>query len=245
MAGRIELKYLIDWRQKVRLLDAYRPFLVPAPFTDEYATYPIMSLYYDSPSLRFFDEKLEGEMLRNKVRLRGYGYRWRALAPVFLEVKRKVDQRILKYRRRFERYDPSLLEPSTWPLDDLESARDRRDAAQVAALVHQHRLRPAVQILYQRQGFESPLFRSLRIAFDSRIVALHPGQAAEPWVFDHPSYRVLDDTHFVFEVKSDGGLPGWVLDGLRAAQVTQRAISKYCLGIEKLGLADREIGVYA
>lgn len=248
MAGRIELKYLIDWRQKARLVEALRPFVVPAPFTDEYAIYPIMSLYYDSPSLRFYDEKLEGEMLRNKVRLRGYGYRWRELSPLFLEVKRKVDDRIIKYRRRFERFDPSLFDPKTWALDevlDSGSVRDRRDAAQLAALVHQYRLRPAVQILYQREAYESPVFRTLRIAFDSRIVALHPEQKVDPRVFEHPGHVCLGDTRFIFEIKSDGGLPGWVLQAVHAAQVSQRAISKYVLGIEKLGLQHREIGVYA
>lgn len=238
MAGRIELKYLIDWRQRDAIVRAWAPFLVRAPFTNEYGVYPIMSLYFDSPSLTFYDEKLEGEMLRNKVRLRGYGYQWQKLSPLFLEIKRKIDSRIIKFRRKIPAFDRSLWEPRSW---DLGSDHD---AAQLSLLVERYRLRPAVQILYQREAYESPFFPSLRVAFDSNLVALHPGQEATPESFSDPRYRCMGEAQYVFEVKSNGGLPSWVMDGLRKAQVTQRAISKYCIGLEHLGLQHREIGVY-
>ena len=260
--GRIELKYWIGWRQREAILRLWRPYLVPAPYTNEYGIYPIMSLYYDSPSLVFFDEKLEGEMLRNKVRLRGYGYRWAELSPIFLEIKRKVNERILKYRKKFDGFDPDLFVPELWDLDGGEvdaggddggegdgagsSERDRRDLAQLAAQVPRDRLRPAVQVLYQREAYESPFFPSLRIAFDSQVVALHPGQEVTPEALEeHGGHRITGDLEYVFEIKSNGGLPGWVMDGIRLGQVSQRAISKYCMGIEKLDLHHREIGVYA
>lgn len=238
MAGRIELKFLVDWRQRDTILRAWSPFLVRAPFTNEHGIYPIMSLYFDSPSLIFYEEKLEGEMLRNKVRLRGYGYRWQELSPVFLEIKRKIDSRIIKFRKKFDAYEPDLWRPETWDLGE------GTDAEQLAFLVERYRLRPAVQILYQREAYESPFFPSLRIAFDSHLVALHPTQEATPESFADPRHRCMGETQFVFEVKSDGGLPSWVMDGLKAGQVTQRAISKYCIGLEHLGLQHREIGVY-
>ncbi|MEM1206235.1 MAG: polyphosphate polymerase domain-containing protein [Acidobacteriota bacterium] len=240
MAGRIELKYLVDWRQRREILARWRPYLVQAPYTDERAVYPIMSLYFDTPSLLFYDEKLEGEALRNKVRLRGYGYRWPELSPVFLEIKRKVGPRIIKFRKKFDRFRPELFDPSQWGLGDEDN-----HSAQLASVLHRYRLRPAVQILYQREAYESPFVPSLRVAFDSCLVALHPGQQAEGWMFTHPSYLCLGETRYVFEIKSDGGLPEWVLEGIRAGQVTQRAISKYVLGIEKLDIQHREIGVYA
>ena len=257
MAGRIELKFLVDWRQRAIILDRWRAYLVQAPFTDERGIYPIMSLYFDTPSLDFYYEKLEGEMLRNKVRLRGYGYLWPDLSPVFLEIKRKVDDRVIKYRRHYENFAAHLLEPPTWNLEigDIESdetsgsgakrARNERDLTQLALLFERFRLRPAVQILYQREAYESEHFPSLRIAFDSQLLALHPKEVTERWMFEDPHRRLLDERLFIFEVKSDGDLPGWVISGLHAAGVTQRALSKYCFGIEKLQLHDREIGVYA
>ena len=247
MAGRIELKYWVDWRQRELILQRWRPYLEFAPYTNEHGIYPIMSLYYDSPSLAFYDEKLEGEKLRSKVRLRGYGYRWQELSPLFLEIKRKVSDRVIKYRRKYDTFHPDLFVPSTWDLagGGAEAGVRAADVAQLELLVQRYRLRPAVQILYQREGYESPFFPSLRIAFDSQLVALHPEQKVDASVFESRDHRLQRDTEYVFEIKSDGGLPRWVMDGIKAAQVTQRAISKYCMGIEKLDMHHREIGVYA
>ena len=160
MSGRIELKYLVDWRQREILLAAFRPYLEAAPYTDELASYQILSLYYDTPTLLFYDEKCDGEMLRTKVRLRGYGTQLEKMSPCFLEIKRKVDSRILKYRKKYDRFEPSLLEPASWHLEE------EPQAAQLAAALYRYRLRPAVQILYRRETYETPFVRTLRLAFD-------------------------------------------------------------------------------
>lgn len=239
MSGRIELKYLIDWRQREILLAACRPHLEAAPHTDEQARYPILSLYFDTPSLLFYDEKNDGEMLRTKVRLRGYGVQLEALAPCFLEIKRKIDSRILKYRKQFDRFTPALADPAGWQLEN------EPQGAQIASALYRYRLRPAVQILYRREAYEAPAVLSLRLAFDSQLLALYPGQRYERSLLDDERYRCLADTQFIFEVKSDGRLPSWLLQGIRAAGLSQQAVSKYVLGIDKLGLARKEIGVYA
>jgi len=237
--GRVELKYLIDHRAKARLLAAWREYLVPAPYTDERAMYPIMSLYFDSPSLRFYDEKLEGEMLRNKVRLRGYGYHWQGLDPCILEVKRKVDCRVIKFRKNLGAFRPEFFDPTTWDL-----AGDPQGEV-VTSLALRHHLRPAVQILYQRETYESPYCPGLRVAFDSHLLALHPEEEMRFELFEDPRRRCFSDTEFVFEVKADDTLPMWVLSAIHACQLDLRSISKYAIGIEKLHLHHREIGVYA
>ena len=239
MSGRIELKYLIDHNARARLLAAWRPYLEAAPYTDDRSMYPIMSLYFDSPSLRFYEEKLEGEMLRNKVRLRGYGYNWSDLDPCVLEIKRKVDNRIIKFRKNLGPFKKDYWNPECWPLDGDPQGET------VAALALRYRLRPAVQILYQRETYESPYFPGLRVAFDSHLVALHPGEAMTMDVFEDSRRRILPDKFFIFEIKSYGTLPPWVLDAVHICQLQARAISKYVHGVEKLGLHQREIGVYA
>jgi hypothetical protein len=239
MSGRIELKYLVDWRQREILLKTFRPYLEAAAHTDERASYPILSLYFDTPSLLFYDEKVDGEMLRTKVRLRGYGVEISRLAPLFLEIKRKVDSRILKYRKQFDRFEPALLEPAAWRLGADPQA------AQIAAAFHRYRLRPAVQTLYRRETWESPFVRTLRLSFDSQLLALYPGQRFERSLLDDDRHRCLADTQFIFEIKSDGRLPPWIIEAIHAAGLVQRAISKYVLCIDKLGLAQKEIGVYA
>jgi len=241
VSGRIELKYVIDWRQREILLAAYRPYLEAAPYTDDLASYQILSVYFDTPSLLFYDEKNDGEMLRTKVRLRGYGVDLEKMSPCFLEIKRKVDSRIIKYRKKFDHFTPDLLDPVSWRLD---SGQLGPDAAQLAAALYRYRLRPAVQILYRRETYETSFVRTLRLAFDSQLLALYPGQRFERSLHDDERHRCMADTQFIFEIKSDGRLPPWIFEGIRAAGIVQRAVSKYVLGVDKLGLARREIGVY-
>jgi VTC domain len=161
------------------------------------------------------------------------------MAPCFLEIKRKVDTRIIKYRQKFERFSPELMNPACWRLGD-----DREGAALAAAL-HLYALRPAVQTIYLRQTFESPFANTLRLAFDSQLYALLPGQRFERALVDDPRHRCLGESQFIFEIKSDGRLPEWLRRGLEAAEVVQRALSKYVIAIEKLQLERAEIGVYA
>lgn len=239
MAGRIELKYLVDPATKERLMARWRPYLVPAPYTDELAMYPIMSLYFDSPSLRFYDEKLEGEALRSKVRLRGYGYDWNHLEPCILEVKSKVNQRIIKFRQNLGRFRHEYVQPTEWPL------KNEPGAASVIALALRYQLRPAVQVLYRRETYESPFCPGLRVAFDSQLLALDVHEQMSPDKVDDPRRRCLPEDRFIFEIKSNGGLPTWVLQGIHEGQVGLQSISKYVLAIEKLNLHRREMGVYA
>jgi hypothetical protein len=239
MPGRIELKYLISHDVKAGLLQRWQKYLDSAPFTDDQAVYPILSLYFDSPSLRFYDEKVDGEMLRNKVRLRGYGYRWEKMDPCFLEVKRKVDTRIIKFRKNMGRFRPEFLHPAGWQLAGSPEA-DR-----VSALLERYRLRPAVQVFYLREAYESPLCQRLRITVDSTLVALHPGEPLQRHMLIEPQRQCIRDTQFVLEIKSNGALPRWITDAIREFQIEQRAFSKYVVCIEKLGIQNREIGVYA
>lgn len=237
MTERVELKYLVDDRAKDWLLGRLHEYLVPAPYTDERAVYPIMSLYFDTPALRFYTEKLDGEAIRNKVRLRGYGHRWEDLDPCFLEVKHKIDARLVKFRKRLGAFQPHHRRPESWP---LTTGDDR-----LAALAHRYPLRPTVQILYQRQAYESPFCPRLRIAFDSRLVALHPDEAPGEATCERADRLCLRETQFIFEIKADGVLPGWVVGALHAGALVERRISKYVLGVEKLGLERLGVGAWA
>ena len=87
---RSELKFLLHHSTKRLLLERWRRYLVQAPFTDDNAVTPILSQYYDSPCLEFYNEKLAGIALRKKVRLRVYSQRMMPGETTFLEIKMRV-----------------------------------------------------------------------------------------------------------------------------------------------------------
>lgn len=65
--NRYEIKYLVD----VADLEVLRRHLVGR--LDPDAAYGVWSLYYDTPQLRFYWEKVEGLRFRRKLRIRHYG----------------------------------------------------------------------------------------------------------------------------------------------------------------------------
>src|SRR6185369_4340800 len=95
---RFELKYLIT--EKVAL--AVRDFVSSYLEIDEYGasrpnlSYPVHSLYLDSAGLRTYHTTVNGTKNRFKLRLRYYDDRLET--PVFFEIKRRMNNCILKQR---------------------------------------------------------------------------------------------------------------------------------------------------
>src|SRR5256714_13311959 len=95
---RFELKYII--REDVAR--AARDFVSSYLEIDEYGatlpnfSYPVHSLYLDSDDLRLYHTAINGDKNRFKLRLRFYDNRKEA--PVFFEIKRRVNNIISKQR---------------------------------------------------------------------------------------------------------------------------------------------------
>src|SRR5579863_10064439 len=95
---RFELKYLIDETVVSRIRD----FLSSRLELDDYCfgrpdySYPVHTLYLDSDNLETAQASVNGTRNRFKLRLRYYDDR--AHTPVFFEIKRRVNNCILKQR---------------------------------------------------------------------------------------------------------------------------------------------------
>src|SRR5690349_17135247 len=95
---RFEQKYIIDEARAVAL----RPFVSAHLEIDENGvgrpdfSYPVHSLYLDSSTLATFWSTINGEKNRYKLRLRFYNDR--PDSPVFFEIKRRMNNCILKQR---------------------------------------------------------------------------------------------------------------------------------------------------
>src|SRR5262250_2527212 len=96
--SRFELKYLIAEETALLVRDFVRSYLE----MDEYSvgrpnySYPVHSLYVDSDDLRIYWETINGNKNRYKLRLRYYSTH--PDSPVFFEIKRRMNNCILKQR---------------------------------------------------------------------------------------------------------------------------------------------------
>src|SRR6185295_18065814 len=97
--NRYEIKYLVPRE----VLDDLRDDLRRRLDIDGYSAgggYGVWSLYYDTPQLRFYWEKIEGLRFRRKLRLRHYGspHTLTDDTPVYVEIKQRVN-RVTQKRR--------------------------------------------------------------------------------------------------------------------------------------------------
>jgi len=161
----IEQKFLFDGGKKGLLLEWLELYLLRDP--QSYFS-PIISLYYDTPELRFYYEVRNGDYQKNKVRLRWYQ---KVCSPeqrtikCFLEIKQKFGARRLKRRRELT-LDPASLNGDVFSHPAFLAAPD---AMPESRLLARGILMPLLVVEYERFRFIDPLSGS-RIALDSGIV---------------------------------------------------------------------------
>lgn len=160
----IEQKFLFQMAAKEVLLDWLEFRLVRDP---EHYYGPILSLYYDTPALRFYNEVRNGDYLKTKVRLRWYEAVFspeQEIADCFLEIKQKFGA------RRYKRRQPVALAPALLQ-GDLFSRRailDMPEHMPRLILLARGILVPLLVVEYERFRFIDTRTGS-RIALDSGI----------------------------------------------------------------------------
>lgn len=162
--GTIEQKFLFPIVAKQVLLEWLEFRLVRDP-----AHYhgPIVSLYYDTPALRFYNEVRNGDYLKTKVRLRWYQAVFPAeqkVADCFLEIKQKFGA------RRYKRRQPVTLETGCLSGDLFSHPAILAMPELMPRLILLARglLVPLLVVEYERFRFIDPRTGS-RIALDSGI----------------------------------------------------------------------------
>ncbi len=229
---RQELKFVIHHSVRRMLMERWSPHLVPAPFTDRYARTPVLSQYYDSPTLSFAREKRDGIPFRNKVRLRTYATDFDSGGATFLEIKHRRFTGVQKHRQRIAHMSSDLLCPSRWTFDDPDMR------ARFRTLIERYHLRASAQTYFQREAYEATQGGGLRVTLDSNLVGLHPGERLTSGLLMERGRSLMPDTLFILEIKSNAAPPRWVHDGIVACELEQKTIPKYVTAVNVLRLGE-------
>ena len=96
--NRFELKYIIDEQRARAIRDYIHGYVEPDEHVQNLRTcsYPIHSLYLDSPTLLLYRQTTQG--LKNRFKLRIRFYDDVPAHPAFLEIKRRLTDAIRKER---------------------------------------------------------------------------------------------------------------------------------------------------
>jgi VTC domain-containing protein len=160
----IEQKFLFDATRRELLLDWLECHLVRDP---EFYFSPIVSLYYDTPSLSLYDEVRNGDYLKTKVRLRWYEKEFlpgQESVSCFFEIKRKFGARRQKRRK------PLTLDPRCFHGDLFfhPTIREVPDTLPEWRLLVRGVLVPLLVVDYARFRFIEP-HSGARISLDTGI----------------------------------------------------------------------------
>ena len=223
-ANRFELKYLVSHRQVPELIGALGPYCVPDPHGGDRG-YRVYSVYWDSPRLTFFWEKIEGLKFRRKLRFRTYGDG----SEPFIEIKQRIDRTLQKKRVR-------------WPLERITEVFGQDGAtleaegsahpvvSEVLCLCSQYDLRPTMAVSYRRRAFLGAFEPDLRITFDTRV-QYHAGELDLANPFEVGRY-VVDPRLAIMEVKFNHHVPIWLISLVAQFGLTVKRISKYCTAVD-------------
>ena len=233
--SRFELKYLIDEVTALKVRDFVRCFLD----FDEYSvgkpnfSYPVHSLYLDSDDLKLYWETINGSKNRYKLRLRYYDTS--ARSPVFFEIKRRMNNCILKQRGGVRQEFVAYLLSGHLPREEhlLSKAPKQMVALQrfceLMACIH---AKPRVHIFYMREAYVSA-DDQVRVTLDRNVFGeenLDPSIKTE---MAHPVTSFAKTV--ILELKFTGRFPNWFRDLVRMADVMQCGAAKYVESIQGLG----------
>ena len=227
--NRFEVKYAIDCRDVSILLGELQGYLVPDEHSDPERGYSLYSVYWDSPDLGFFWEKIEGLKYRRKLRFRRYV----GGDDVHLEIKQRTDRTLQKRRLRMPADEVDRLFAGLAAGDgSLPSEPVDPVVTEAAILCHRHRLAPRIGVRYQRRAFNGVYEPGLRVTFDTRVQyrRVEQGTAVEP--FDVGKY-IVDPRTAIMEVKFTGLVPLWLARTLTRFNLQMIRMSKYCSAVDR------------
>lgn len=238
---RYEYKYIVP----IYKLDKLRSFILPFMKLDTFAEsqggqYTVRSIYYDTPGLQCYYDKMAGVKRRNKVRLRGYNDDGSG-GTVFFEIKKKVDGPLFKnrasleYRHAKKVLEGEALEQHLQANQRIPMARD--NARRFMYHIYARQMHPAVTVIYEREPYQSILHDSnnnLRITFDKNLRAVaYPSPDS---LYDEDGAKPVDYQHFIMEVKFNHYFPSWLKPAIGSLGLIHGPASKYAMCIQALGL---------
>jgi len=227
--NRFELKYYLHHRQAHQLLRMIEGHVRRDENTGRDGFYKIVSLYYDSADLEAYWEKMDGEKYRRKVRLRTYG---EVARHAFIEIKQRLNLSVQKRRCRLP------VQTAQQAMRDICAGRvpeaDDPVLEEAFLLARRHALRPTLVVSYNRAAYFDLYKRDLRITLDRNV-------RCRNLALDVARHRLrgrfaIPPTHQILEVKFNEAIPRWLCNCLNRLDLQVVRISKYCAGIERMGM---------
>lgn len=237
--NRFELKYILPTSLIPILQEHFREYMIPDSHGDDTWWYPLSSLYYDTPELDCYREKIEWLKYRRKLRIRYYETQevLTDTSRVYVEIKQRID-RFTQKRRVPMSYGNALRLCDQYEIPTHDPA-DAQVVDEIYHLAVSRKLQPTCITSYFRQAWmwteHDP---GLRITFDVNIRERHKDlqlHSKKIWRFMLPPDRTI------MEVKANEHIPFWITELVSKYSLELTRISKYCQWLETASLVDQSV----
>ncbi|MBF0450124.1 MAG: polyphosphate polymerase domain-containing protein [Candidatus Magnetomorum sp.] len=226
---RYELKYLIpeSWIIPIsEFLSIYCSLDEHSEETPDHF-YMVYSLYLDSPSLTFLQQRINGAENRFNMRIRTYDIK--KCLPCFFEIKQKRSGIIKKYRVKIN--DPD------WPNYLVRNFPDEMSSQEIAALfyrlIQSYNASPKVFTQYRRKAYISGIDNYARATFDRDLQSCPQSEfrlSSDPYrmsPYDHERW-FPPGANVILELKCyTTHVPLWMIDLIREFNLERTRFSKY------------------
>lgn len=211
---RFEIKYMIDEAVFEKLMEVMDGYMI----ADEHGRSTVCSLYYDTPKHLLIRRSLEHPVYKEKLRLRSYGLA-KPSDTVFVELKKKFCSVVYKRRIAMTHDKAISYLAGNGQIADSQIANEINYALKIY-----ENLAPAVLLSYEREAFYARNNHEFRVTFDRNILWRDYDLSLDKGIFGTP---ILEDQKVLMEVKTDGAIPGWMVDFLTANKLYKTSFSKY------------------
>ncbi len=233
---RFEHKYMLQESLAVAIRDFVSGFLE----LDENGigkpdfSYPVHSLYLDSDQLDTYWATINGDKNRFKLRLRFYSNS--PNAPVFFEIKRRMNNCMIKQRGGVVQSSVTDLLAGVPPVPEMLLSRDARHDFAVRNFLDLMRsldARPKAHIAYRREAWVHPDHDEFRVTFDRDVRGEPRFDANFDTNMDSPKYPFGKEV--ILELKFTNRFPDWFRMLVQRFGIMQCGAAKYCEAVAEIG----------
>lgn len=228
--NRFEIKYILTLKQAEDLKKDLALYLVPDQHSTNDGRYKLASVYYDSPKLNCYWEKVNGDRFRRKLRIRHYesSTPLQGSTPVFAEIKQRIGK-VTQKRRAVLTYDQALQLCNHRVIPEY-AREDKAVIEEIYEFIWRYNLQPVNIIRYDRQAFMSRDWdQGLRVTFDTKIRSQEHPLSLQTDMSDLP---IVSENQVILEIKVNEQIPMWLTQIIAAHNLHTTGFSKYCRGIE-------------
>lgn len=230
LSCRYELKYRIR-ETKARAIAQYiQSYISPDKYSKLCPDYQylISSLYFDSNDLHLCKETIGEKTNRFKLRIRCYDDK--PDTPCFFEIKRRLNNVILKDRARLSKDLITKIVRDYYVPEKLYT-KDRDILLQFQLYLRALQARPVVLVRYRRQAFEDDSCNRVRITFDRGLS--FKSADAPVLITNGAGWDTVPMDFVILEIKFTNRYPVWLNDMVKIFDLKQTAMSKYVSSVKQ------------